>query len=183
MKQAEMRLSLFEHPDGVATEPGNRVVYDIDRNEANYGAARVDGPALVWEIGGDDTGAALSEDVDLGVTRSWIVRCDRIDFPPGSVAYRHTHPGAGIRRVLAGSIHIAAPGHSHTYGPGDAWFEAADYPVLATASGAEPTAFVRAMLLPAEWEGRRTIRYVDQADEGKPKLQRPTVFFDRHLEA
>jgi hypothetical protein len=37
------------------------------------------------------------------------------------------------------------------------------------------------MLLPREWEGRRTIRYVDPADEDKPKLQRPTVFFDRPL--
>ena len=55
--------------------------------------------------------------------------------------------------------------------------------MLATASGSEPTAFVRVMLLPAEWEGKRTIRYVDPADEEKPKLQRPTVFFDRPLEA
>jgi hypothetical protein len=40
---------------------------------------------------------------------------------------------------------------------------------------------VRVLLLPAEWEGRRTIRYVDPADELKPKLQRPTVFFDRAI--
>jgi len=37
------------------------------------------------------------------------------------------------------------------------------------------------LLLPREWEGRRTIRYVDPADEQRPKLQRPTVFFDRAL--
>ena len=42
---------------------------------------------------------------------------------------------------------------------------------------------MRVMLLPAEWEGKRTIRYLDPADEEKPKLQRPTVFFDRRLEA
>ena len=29
--------------------------------------------------------------------------------------------------------------------------------------------------------GKRTIRYLDPADEEKPKLQRPTVFFDRPL--
>ena len=39
------------------------------------------------------------------------------------------------------------------------------------------------MLLPAEWEGKRTIRYVDPADEEKPKLQRPTVFFELALAA
>ena len=38
------------------------------------------------------------------------------------------------------------------------------------------------MLLPAEWEGKRTIRYVDPDDESRPKLQRPTVFFDRVLD-
>jgi len=37
------------------------------------------------------------------------------------------------------------------------------------------------MLLPRVWEGKRTIRYVDPADEDTPKLQRPTVFFDRVL--
>jgi hypothetical protein len=163
-----LRLSLHEHPHGVATEPGARVVYDIEANEAHFGAARVDGPAIVWEIGGDDP-------------YGWIVRCDRIDFPPGGIAYRHTHPGAGIRRLLFGSIEIDADGHVERYGPGEAWFEGADYPVLATASELEPTAFVRVMVLPAEWEGRRTIRYIEPADDEKPKLQRPTVFFDRRL--
>jgi hypothetical protein len=32
------------------------------------------------------------------------MRCDRIDFPPGGIAYRHTHPGPGIRRLLFGSV-------------------------------------------------------------------------------
>ena len=33
------------------TEDGARVVYDVDRNVAFFGLARVDGPALVWEVG------------------------------------------------------------------------------------------------------------------------------------
>ena len=37
------------------TEAGPRVVYDLEQNEAWLGAARVDGPALVWEVGGDAT--------------------------------------------------------------------------------------------------------------------------------
>ena len=62
------------------------------------------------------------------------------------------------------------------------WFEAGFEPVLAVASATEETAFVRAMLVPREWAGRRTISYVDPADEEKPKLQRATVFFDEPIE-
>jgi hypothetical protein len=177
-----VRISLYEHPDGVDLGGGSHVVYDVERGQAHLGAARVEGPALVWELGGEDAGAAVSGELDVDPAQAWIVRCDRIDFPPGGVAYRHTHPGGGIRRLLFGSIHIDAPGHSATYQAGEAWFEGADYPVLATVSTTEETAFVRVMVLPAEWEGKRTIRYVDPADEDKPKLQRPTVFFDRRLE-
>lgn len=177
-----MILSLHEHPDGVETEPGNRVVFDLSSGEAHFGAAAVAGPALVWELrDGDGDGAALACEVDLGGAEEWIARCDRIDFPPGGVAYRHTHPGPGIRRLLFGSIRIETEGGSHEYGPGGAWFERGPDPVLATASASEPSAFVRVMLLPREWEGKRTIRYLDPADEGRPKLQKPTVFFDRLL--
>ena len=35
------------------------------------------------------------------------------------------------------------------------------------------------MLLPREWAGKRTIRYVDPADEEKPKLQHATVFLEQ----
>jgi hypothetical protein len=168
-------LTLIEHPEGVTTEAGNRAVYDLARDEAHFGAASVDGPALVWELREDEPeGAALAAKVELDPALDWVLRCDRIDFPPGGVAYRHTHPGPGIRRLLFGSIRIDTQGASREYGPGGAWFERGPDPVYAAAS-----AFVRAMLLPAEWAGRRTIRYVDPTDEEKPKLQRPTVFFDR----
>jgi hypothetical protein len=176
-----MRLSLFEHPDGVEAEAGNRVVYDLARNEAHFGAARVDGPALTWELGDGGPAAALSAEVELDPDVRWIVRCDRIDFPPGGVAYRHTHPGPGIRRLLFGSLRIDAGDRVATYGPGGAWFEGAGYPVLATASDIGETAFVRVMLLPEEWEGRRTISYVDPADDERPRLQRATVYFDRRI--
>jgi hypothetical protein len=177
-------LSLFEDAERAGATPGDRVVYDIARNEAHFGDAEVDGPVLVWVLSRDGAeGAALSAEIDLDASVAWMVRCDRIDFPPGGVAYRHTHPGAGIRRLLFGSIRIEGPGgHVADHGPGGAWFEGFDYPVLATASTDEPTAFVRVMLLPAGWEGKRTIRYVDPADEDKPKLQRPSVFFDRPLD-
>jgi quercetin dioxygenase-like cupin family protein len=160
-------LALSEHPDGVATEAGRRVVYDVERNEAHFGAARVEGPALVWE---------LVTDPGSG---DWVLRCDRVDFSPGGIAYRHVHPGPGIRRMLFGELTIdRGDGAVRTYAAGESWYEGADDPVLATASGTEDTAFVRVLLLPAEWAGRRTIRYVDPADEDKPRLQRATVLLE-----
>ena len=161
-----MTLALAEHPKGVETEDGLRIVYDIDRNVAFLGSARVDGPALVWEITGD-----------LG-PGDWIVRCDRVDFPPGGIAYRHVHPGPGIRRILYGELTIDRADGAHTYHAGEAWFEDADDAVLATASTTEETSFVRVLLLPAEWAGRRTIRYLDPADEEKPKLQRAQILLE-----
>lgn len=183
-----MRLSLYEHPDGVETTAGNRVVYDIAADEAFFGAATVTGPALRWEL---ESGPAVAPAVAVapaGATLSaelpplagpLLLRCDRIDFPPGGIAYRHTHPGPGIRRLLFGAIRIATDGHVSDYRLGGAWFESGPSPVHATASTTEDSAFVRVLVLPAEWEGKRTITYVDLADAELPKLQRARVYFDR----
>ena len=176
-----MRFTLHEHPAGVETQAGPCVVYDLERNEAASGQARVSGHALVWELGGDAADAALAAEVELDPAVGWVVRCDRIDFPPGGVAHRHVHPGPGIRRLLHGELTIDAEGTERSIGPGDAWFEGPDYPVLATASATEDTAFVRVLLLPREWAGKRTIRYLDPADEAKPKLQRATVLLEEPL--
>jgi hypothetical protein len=162
-------LALHEHPRGVVTTGGNDVVYDMQTNQAHFGAARVDGPALVWKL------------VRHPGTGVWLLRCDRVDFPPGGVAYRHVHPGPGIRRLLRGELTIARDDGAHTYRAGESWFEDADDPVLATASATEETAFVRVLLLPREWAGKRTIRYLDPVDEEKPKLQRATVLLEEPL--
>lgn len=139
-----------------------------------------DGTRLVWEL--LDTAppdAELAVEVELDPAAEWIARLDRVDFPPGSVAYRHVHPGGGIRRILHGALTIdRGDGDPHTYRAGESWFEGADDPVLATASPVGETAFVRVLLLPAEWAGKRTIRYVDPADDERPKLQRATVFLE-----
>jgi quercetin dioxygenase-like cupin family protein len=163
-------LALSDFPHGVETEPGNRVVYDVARNVAYHGAARVDGHALVWELTGDPGPG------------EWLLRCDRVDFPPGGVAYRHTHPGPGIRVLLRGRIRIETKDESREYGPFDSWYESGPDPVFAAASETAETAFVRVMVLPREWEGKRTIRYLDPADEEKPKLQRATIFLEAPLE-
>jgi quercetin dioxygenase-like cupin family protein len=176
-----MKLSLYEHPGGVETAGGVHVAYDLVRNEAYLGAARVDGPSVVFALAEEAPGAVLAADVELDPGTPWVLRCDRVDFPQGAVAYRHTHPGPGIRRLLLGELTIDAPGHLQTHGAGESWFEGADYPVLATASGVEGAAFVRVLLLPAEWAGKRTVRYVDPADDEKPKLQRATILLEEPL--
>jgi Cupin domain len=148
------------------------------RNAVTYPPA-----GLVWELLDEPPAdALLATEVELDPGPGWFLRCDRVDFPSGGVAYRHTHPGPGIRYLLAGELTIDEPGGTHTYGAGDAWFEDADHPVLATASATEDTSFVRALLLPREWAGKRTIRYLDPADEEKPKLQRATVLEEKPVE-
>ena len=163
-----MILRLSHHPDGVTTEPGDRVVYDVERDEAHVGAAKIDGRALVWELTERPAG-------------NWLLRCDRVDFPPGGVAYRHTHPGPGLRVLLKGRIRIDTEGESHEYGPFEWWYENGPEPVFAAASETEETAFVRVLVLPHEWKGRRTIRYVDPADEDKPRLQRARIYLEQPL--
>ena len=161
-------LRLSDHPHGVETEAGDRVVYDVDRDEAHFGAARVTGRALVWELTERPQG-------------DWLLRFDRVDFPPGGVAYLHTHPGPGLRVLLKGRIRIDTQGTSHEYGPFEWWYETGPDPVYAAASETEESAFVRVLVLPREWEGKRTIRYVDPADEEKPKLQRARIYFEQPL--
>jgi hypothetical protein len=137
-----------------------------------------DGTRLVWELLDHEPADALvAAEVELDA--GWFARLDRVDFPPGGIAYRHVHPGPGIRRILHGGLTIdRGDGAARAYGVGEAWFEGADDPVLATASSTEDTAFVRVLLLPAEWAGRRTIRYVDPADEDKPRTQRASVLLE-----
>lgn len=163
-----MILRLSQHPDGVTTENGDRVVYDVERDEAHFGAARVEGRALVWELTERPAG-------------EWLLRCDRVDFPPGGVAHLHTHPGPGLRVLIRGRIRIDTRGESHEYGPFDWWYETGPDPVFAAASETEPTTFVRVLVLPAEWAGKRTITYVDPADDEKPKLQRARVYLEHQL--
>jgi quercetin dioxygenase-like cupin family protein len=175
-------LALYEHAHGVEATGDNIAVYDIERNTAHFGAASVPGRALVWRLEEQaGPGEMLAAPVTLDRGSEWLLRCDRVDFPPGGIAYRHTHPGPGIRYLLQGSIRIESGGEAHLYNPSQPWFEAGPEPVLATASEVEETAFVRAMILPSEWAGKRTIRYVDPADEDKPKLQSATVFFDEPI--
>jgi quercetin dioxygenase-like cupin family protein len=178
-----LRLSLHRFETGVETIGGNRVVYDVDAASARFGASAVDGLALVWQMDhdeGDAQGALVSRFVQLDPFASWVVRCDRVDFPLGGVARLHTHPGPGIRYLLQGEIEIETEGRSSFYGPGGAWFESGADPVLARASAHLATSFVRVLVLPAEWAGKRTINYLDPPHPADPK-QTATVLLEHAI--
>lgn len=172
-------LTLTEHPSGVTLDSESAIVFDLKAETAHFGSASVDSSALVWALDTEPRpDALLSADLSVDQSHEWVMRCDRIDFPPGGIAYRHTHPGPGIRYQLFGQLTVTAAGQTESYQKGGVWFESGPEPVLAEASMSEPSAFVRVLLLPAEWAGKRTIRYVDPADESKPKLQKATVYIE-----
>jgi quercetin dioxygenase-like cupin family protein len=131
---------------------------------------------------GVNSSATLAHAVELGHPDGHLMRCDRVDFPPGGIAYTHVHRGPGIRCLLAGAITVEVNGKAHDIAPGGAWFEAGPDPVLALASKTGPTAFVRVMILPRELKGRSSIRYVKPEDADKPKLQTYRIFVDEFIE-
>jgi len=105
-----------------------------------------------------------------------LLRLDSVAFPAGGCALLHTHQGPGIRCLKEGSIRIDTEGRSSSYAPGGPWFEAGPEPVFAQADGEIDSCFIRAMVLPRALMGTSSIRYVNEADQAKPKSQRYRVF-------
>jgi hypothetical protein len=124
----------------------------------------------------------LATGIDLDPAFGWLMRCDRVSFPKGGIAYTHVHQGPGIRYCLEGRIRIETEGHSHSYGPGEPWFEIGTSPVLAPTSEDSETSFVRCFVLPRACKGRSSIRYVLKEDAAKPKTQRYRVLGERFIE-
>ena len=141
-----------------------------------------DSPPNVLDGDGVDSRLVLSSPMPLDPGRIYLLRCDRVDFPPGGVAFTHTHAGAGTRCVLFGDIRIRCLGAEHAYGPLAPWFEAGADPVFAVASAIVATAFARVMILPRELLGRPSISYVNPEDVNKPKSQSYQVFLDQPVE-
>jgi hypothetical protein len=160
-------------------------------NSAWYGAslaslrAGAEGAHLLrFELAAGEGGGApllASPPLALDPRGEYLLRCDRVEFPPGGIAYRHTHQGPGLRCLVAGTIRIDAGGASHGYAAGEAWFENGADPVLATASPTATTAFIRVMILPRALVGKSSIRYVDEADKDKPRVQRYQIYIDQPI--
>lgn len=178
--------------EGDATIRAGGQAATLAANNAWHGAvacevtAGANGAALLrWELAPGDAAPAgeplLAHAVELADPGGYLMRCDRVDFPPGGVAYTHTHRGPGIRCLLAGTIRVEVNGAPHALVPGEAWFEAGPDPVLATASGRDPTGFARVMILPRELKGKSSIRYMRPEDQDKPKTQQYQVFCDEPI--
>jgi quercetin dioxygenase-like cupin family protein len=156
------------------------------RDSVKVTAGTAGAALLRWELvpaGAETAGGKplLAREITLDSAGGHLLRCDRVDFPPGGIAYTHVHRGPGIRCLLAGGIRVETNGRAHDIAPGEAWFEAGPDPVLALASKEKPTAFVRVMVLPLELLGKSSIRYVRPEDADKPKLQTYRLFADEPL--
>ena len=177
-----MQLVLTEHPNGVSDASESSITYELGTNQARFGFGATEGHSLVFTLGDPPPGKVLlSAELETAPEGDALMRCDRIDFPPGGEAHLHTHPGPGIRCQLFGELTVTTGGKTRTHGRLQPWFESGPDPVYAIAGPREPAAFVRVLVLPTEWAGKRTIRYVDPADESKPKLQTATVFLEERV--
>lgn len=101
-----------------------------------------------------------------------LFRLDTVTFPPGACAWRHVHPGPGIRHLLQGELCLTSDNGEQTVSANQTWFEPADTPVRAAASHDHPkSGFVRFMVLPTEFLDKPSIRILDAQDAEKPRLQ------------
>ncbi len=121
--------------------------------------------------------AARLETVPKGAL---LLRGDSVAFPPGGCAYLHRHQGPGIRCLIEGGLRVDTRGHSTSYGPGGAWYEAGPDGVFAQAAD-RPTRFVRVMILPRAYLGKSSVEYLNEADKAKPKSQAYKIYVDMPL--
>ena len=186
-------LQLFQHHlaagETVALPAAPRVVYSVDRNEARFSTepttltADFGGHQLRWELGEEsELGSQISATLALNGGGPYLLRCDRVEIPPGGTAYLHTHRGPGIRCLVQGRFRVQSDGLGQTVERYGAWFENGADPVEAHAVSDDTAAFVRVMVLPRELLGQSSIRYVRDADKDRPKPQRYQVFVDEPLE-
>jgi hypothetical protein len=155
---------------------------------AGPGGARL----LRWELSTKDPASLDGADVKSELTLEaeprieqgveYLMRCDRVDFPPGGVAFTHTHRGSGIRCLQNGRIRIDTQGHDFWIEPGGAWFETGIDPVFAETRQDGPSHFIRVMILPRTLRGKSSITYVKPEDLDKPKTQKYQVFVDEPID-
>lgn len=181
-------LELFQYhvaeDETLSLSAATRVVYSVADGEATFSTGPVElgpGHVLCWEIGEETRmDSQLSARLELPEGEK-LVRCDRVDLPPGGTAYLHTHRGPGIRCLVEGRFRVQSDGFGQTVERYGAWFENGADPVEAHAVGDTTAVFVRVMILPAELLGRSSIRYVRDSDKDRPKPQRYQVFVDEPL--
>jgi hypothetical protein len=148
--------------------------YELHRMpQPDHGIAMGDGVASRMTLD-----AALALDDPDG----YLMRCDKVELPPGGIAYTHTHQGGGIRCLLEGEFNVTVDDATKVIAPFEAWFEAGPDAVYAWAPDDKPGHFSRVMILPRRLKGQSSIRYVNAEDADKPKLQKYTIFVDQFID-
>jgi hypothetical protein len=120
-------------------------------------------------------------EIELDTSVKRLMRLDRVSFPLGGEALTHVHAAPGVRCQLKGNLLLDSVGHRYRVWPGDSWVEHGPDQVYAKASEKEPSAFVRVMIIPAEYKGRSTITYVRPEDKDKPKSQSYTRYLEEPI--
>lgn len=165
--------SAFHAPNDMQLSAGHLVTWILRWELALAGApdARAGGEGVASK-------KLLTAPMQLDASMEYLLRCDRVDFPPDGEALTHTHKGGGIRCLLAGGIDIHTNNTVHRYAPLEPWYEAGPDPVYAKAAPTMASGFARVMVLPRELLGKSSITYVKPEDIDKPKHQKYQIFID-----
>ena len=168
--------SAFHTTDGFQLSAGHLTTWALRWELSPAGA-----PDAVATGNGVNSKKLLTAAMQLDPAQDYLLRCDRVDFPPGGEALTHTHRGGGIRCLLAGAIDIHTNHTVHRYLPLEPWFEAGPDAVYAKTAPAVDSAFTRVMILPRELLGKSSITYVKPEDIDKPKNQKYQIFIDTSI--
>jgi hypothetical protein len=107
--------------------------------------------------------------LDMSEGTNWLFRLDRIAMSPGRVADRHQHPGPGIRCLLEGTFNVQQSAESiRECVPGDPWWETGADTVVAWGSRTMRSQFMRGMILPVEWLGKGTAKWLSGHSAATP---------------
>ncbi len=151
------------------------------------GAAVLTGTGEVWRYEVADRPALaapeeyarliLAHAVDRDPAAPFVLRMDRVDFPPEGATPKHGHAGPGIRRLLSGRLLAEVGEEAHRIEPGGAWFETGADPVIGRVM-APGSAFIRCMVLDAGLLGLPTFRAWTPEDAALPRSAAYRLFFD-----
>ncbi|MGD0025074.1 MAG: hypothetical protein ABSC37_10700 [Xanthobacteraceae bacterium] len=79
---------------------------------------------------------------------------------------------------MSGSFHVETAGQVFDLSPGEAWFETGPDPVFAASSKSEVSYFIRLLVLPSDFLGRRSGRTLHKEDEDKVTPSTTELFID-----
>jgi hypothetical protein len=116
--------------------------------------------------------------IPLDPSKTYLMRCDRVNLPAASVRQLHVHAGPGIRYLMSGNFHVETAGQVLDINPGQAWFETGPDPVFAASSKTETSHFIRLLVLPSDFLGRRSGRTLHKEDEDKITPSTTELFID-----